>query len=179
MAFELTRDPPGIPDSELASRLFYDHATRVQRYVRRHHPNVDADDVVSETFVIAWRRASEIESDREVAWLIGVARNVVRNTTRSARRRHQYTEALISARPRISIDFADAVLLSEDLEPFRTAFAHLSTDDQEILLLAAWEDLSGSDLGTALDISAERANDRLYRARKRLRARLPQHQEEP
>jgi RNA polymerase sigma-70 factor, ECF subfamily len=151
------------------SQLFYEHARRVHGYVRHHHPGVDADDIVSDTFVIAMRRLAEITPGSEAAWLIGVARNVVRNTTRSARRRQQFVEALINARPQTSSDLGDGDLLSENVESLRTGFARLTQADQEVLLLAAWEGLAGRDLAIVLGTSAERATDRLYRARRRLR----------
>jgi RNA polymerase sigma-70 factor (ECF subfamily) len=176
---ELTRRR-GIdePDPQVASQLFYDHARRVRGYVRHHHPRVDADDVVSETFVIAFRRLGEIKEGSEAAWLIGVARNVVRNTSRSARRRQQFVDALVNTRPRVSSDLADNDLLTEDVESLRSAFGALSGDDQEVLLLAAWEDLTGRDLALVLGTTAERASDRLYRARRRLREHMHSRQGE-
>jgi DNA-directed RNA polymerase specialized sigma24 family protein len=37
----------------------------------------DADDVVAETFVVAWRRRADIPADGAGLWLFGVARNVL------------------------------------------------------------------------------------------------------
>lgn len=169
----------GGTDAQAVTELFYAHARRVHGYVRHHHPGIDADDIVSETFVIAMRRLAEIKPGFEAAWLIGVARNVVRNTTRSARRRQQFVEALVNARPRVSSDLADADLLSEDVESLRSAFAQLAPEDQEVLLLAAWEGLAGRDLAIVLGTTAERATDRLYRARRRLREHVRTDSEEP
>ncbi len=179
VAPELTRDAGrSAPADQRATQLFYEHARRVDSYVRHHHPTIDADDIVSETFVVAWRRYAEIEAGSEAAWLIGVARNLIRNASRSARRRHEFVEALVAARPTTSRELSDGGLLAEDIEPLRSGFAALSHDDQEILLLAAWEDLSGRDLATVLGTTAERATDRLYRARRRLRERIQLQVEE-
>lgn len=162
----------GGRSTQAVSQLFYEHARRVHGYVRHHHPGVDADDVVSETFVIAMRRVAEITAGAEAAWLIGVARNVVRNTARSARRRQRFVEALVNTRPRTSNELADADLLSEHVESLRTGFGRLTPEDQEVLLLAAWEGLAGRDLAIVLGTTAERATDRLYRARRRLRGHV-------
>lgn len=51
----------------------------VRRYV--HHRGVTggrADDVVAETFLVAWRRLDEVPDDDPVPWLLAVARNVWR-----------------------------------------------------------------------------------------------------
>ena len=170
--------PAGGHEAEVVTELFYRHARRVHGYVRHQHPKVDADDVVSETFVIAMRRLGEINAGSEAAWLIGVARNVVRNTARSARRREQFVEALVSTRPRVASDLADTELLTEDVEALRSGFAQLAPDDQEVLLLAAWEGLAGRDLAIVLGTTAERANDRLYRARRRLREHVRSNESE-
>jgi RNA polymerase sigma-70 factor (ECF subfamily) len=168
----------GGHEAQVITELFYRHARRVHGYVRHHHPAVDADDIVSETFVVAMRRLGEINAGAEAAWLIGVARNIVRNATRSARRREQFVQALVNVRPRQESDLADSELLTEDLETLRAGFAQLAPDDQEVLLLAAWEGLAGRDLAIVLGTTAERATDRLYRARRRLRDHVRAETEE-
>ena len=162
----------------IVTKLFYDHVRRVQAFVRSHHPSADVDDVVSETFLIAWRKSAEIEPGKEAAWLLGVARNVIHNNTRSRLRRTNFTDALIAARPRTTTSLGDDDLLAEDVDALQEAFGKLRTDDQEILLLAVWQGLSGDELATVLGTSNRRATDRLHRARKRLRKSIDQSEEE-
>jgi RNA polymerase sigma-70 factor (ECF subfamily) len=50
----------------------------------------------------------------------------------------------------------------------RSALGRLSSDDQEILRLVAWEGLSHAEAGQALGCSANAAAIRLHRARRRL-----------
>jgi RNA polymerase sigma-70 factor (ECF subfamily) len=51
----------------------------------------------------------------------------------------------------------------------RAALERLRPDDREILRLAAWEDLSTSEIGVVLGCSAANAAVRLSRARSRFR----------
>jgi DNA-directed RNA polymerase specialized sigma24 family protein len=53
-------------------------------------------DVVSEVFMTAWRRIVDIPDGSELPWLYGVARRVVMNHRRGARRRHRLGAALIA-----------------------------------------------------------------------------------
>jgi RNA polymerase sigma-70 factor, ECF subfamily len=54
------------------------------------------------------------------------------------------------------------------MEALRT----LSESDQQVLMLHAWEGLTGRELGIALDCSTAAASVRLHRARHRLNAAL-------
>jgi RNA polymerase sigma-70 factor (ECF subfamily) len=159
--------------------LFYRHVRAIASYVGRHYPgsNADADDIVNETFAVAWRRWADIPAGGERPWLIGVARHLIRNSMRSRRRRDAFVGALLAFRPQVTTDLAGDRLLAEDVEPMRRAFATLPERDQEVLLLAAWEDLRGAELGAVLGVSADQASMWLHRARRRLRARTTEQLE--
>ncbi|MCO8271077.1 hypothetical protein M1L60_10780 [Actinoplanes sp. TRM 88003] len=64
------------------NRLWLEHAPAVLRYARRRVDDEQADEVVAETFVVAWRRLAEIPA-AELPWLFGVARRVSANVRRS------------------------------------------------------------------------------------------------
>ncbi|GGP14496.1 sigma-70 family RNA polymerase sigma factor [Nonomuraea glycinis] len=56
--------------------------------LRRCSSPEDAADVVAETYVIAWRRITELpDGEADKLWLYGVARRVLANHRRSERRR--------------------------------------------------------------------------------------------
>ena len=96
--------------------------------------HVDVDDVVAETFLVAWRRLDDIP-EAELPWLIGVARNVRMNAHRTARRQRDVSRRLAeSAEPAWSGD-------SGESEAVRTALGKLSCADREVLLLSVWDDL--------------------------------------
>ena len=52
----------------------------------RRGAGANADDVVSETFLVAWRRLEAIGED-PLPWLLGVARRVLSNARGGERRR--------------------------------------------------------------------------------------------
>ena len=57
-----------------------------------------ADDIVAETFLVAWRRLDDVPDDAG-PWLFGVARNVRLNLQRSARRQQAVARKLTVAEP--------------------------------------------------------------------------------
>jgi RNA polymerase sigma-70 factor (ECF subfamily) len=57
-------------------------------------------------------------------------------------------------------------------QPILAALAGLKPDDREVVLLAAWEELSPQQIGAVLGVSQIAARSRLHRARKRLRVLL-------
>jgi len=58
-------------------------------YLRRRTDSHEAPDLLSETFVVAWRRIDDLPKDPERArmWLFGTARGVLLNHARGVHRR--------------------------------------------------------------------------------------------
>jgi RNA polymerase sigma-70 factor (ECF subfamily) len=139
--------------------------------VRRRIRPDESDDVVSEVFLIAWRRFDEIPDGYERAWLYGVARRAVSNTLRGDGRRSALAQRLAGSRGLNPADPYD--LVAEYLEPLDQRLSSvlnaLSSREREILLLVAWESLSPAELAIALSISEPAARKRLSRARQHAR----------
>jgi RNA polymerase sigma-70 factor (ECF subfamily) len=133
---------------------------------RRIYPlsSSDVDDLVEEVLIIAWRRLDDIPVGAEVPWLIGVARNVLRNAHRKFRRGQDATSQL--ARPHHDSSAEDNVIADEGV---RTALEALSEDDRDIVLLHAWDGRSAAEIGVILGVSANAAAVRLSRAQERFR----------
>jgi len=120
-----------------------------------------ADDVVAETFLVAWRRLDDVPTDDPLPWLLGVARNVARNERRSTRRRDALVLRLPAPRPAPPPDEpAETGLV-------RAALAALDEADRELLLLVAWDGLTPGRAAQVLGCSAGAARVRLHRARRR------------
>jgi RNA polymerase sigma-70 factor (ECF subfamily) len=132
--------------------------------------SAEVDDVVSDTFLVAWRRFDDMPADWARGWLIGVARNVVRSRHRKSRRATNFVEQLVHLRPENStmLDGDDVSL--EDLDVLTRAFGTLKDTDQEILILAGPYDLPTEEIALALGIKANAVGVRLHRARTRLRS---------
>jgi RNA polymerase sigma-70 factor (ECF subfamily) len=69
----------------------------VLAYALRRSDPATAEEVVSEVFLVAWRRPDRIPALEPVLWLYAVARRVLANQRRATRRRAALTIALGAA----------------------------------------------------------------------------------
>ncbi|MEV6240279.1 sigma-70 family RNA polymerase sigma factor [Lentzea sp. NPDC051838] len=129
---------------------------RVLAYVASHAGKQLAEDITSETFTIAWRKLGQMPSNA-LPWLLGIARNLVREAHRQAR----HDELVDSP---ADDDFAVVEL--------REALHSLSAADQEVLTLIAWHGLTSAEAAQVLGCSTATFFVRLHRARRRLRSAL-------
>ena len=63
------------------THIYDAHYSAVRAYAWRRRPDA-ADDVVAETFTVAWRRLDDVPPEA-LPWLIGVARKVLHNLRRA------------------------------------------------------------------------------------------------
>lgn len=134
----------------------------VTAYVHRRVDAAVADDLVSETYVIAWDQWNRIRPTDPRPWLYGVARNLIRNHRRKILRRNTRTRLLLTGH----VDGVD-ITVSAHVDMAR-AFDRLRESDREVLRLAAWEGLGAAEIATVLECSPQAAATRLHRARSRL-----------
>jgi RNA polymerase sigma-70 factor (ECF subfamily) len=137
---------------------------RVWAYAAARAGHQIADEVVSETFAVAWRRFADVP-DPALPWLLGVARNVLRDGHRAEVRREAFTAELARWAPRAAGDVAEEV--AERLAVVR-AMAAIPEGDREILILVAWQGLSPREAARVVGCSAATLRVRLHRARRRL-----------
>jgi RNA polymerase sigma-70 factor, ECF subfamily len=149
--------------------LYREHGRELLGYaLRRSTDPDDATEVVAETFLVAWRRLTDVPpGDEARLWLYGTARNVLANQVRGSRRRDALTERLREELRR-KLPGHQAATGGAVFE----ALAGLSEADRELLTLIGWEELSPTQAARALGITPFAARTRLHRARRRLRARL-------
>jgi RNA polymerase sigma factor (sigma-70 family) len=157
-------DPPS--DEDRISELWRSYAWRVQAYALRHVDPHDAQEVVSETFLVAWRRLAGLPGD-PLPWLLVVARNVVRNQRRSARRRSAAEEELLRLE-RVARATEDTVLTVSRRDAMISALLRLAPKDREALLLTGWDGLAPADAAQVAGVSVAAFKMRLSRARRRL-----------
>lgn len=151
------------------SALFDANHRRIRSFARRRVEEGRVDDVVSETFLAAWRRFDELPpgTDAAVGWLFRTADLVVMNLSRSQRRHVRLGERVAFA----GGDRHDpASATDDDTGALVEAFGSLPGDDRSILLLAAWDGLTNEELGATLGCLAGAAATRLSRARSRFGA---------
>ena len=146
--------------------LFASHGSDIVAYCGwRAASATDAQDVVAEVFLTAWRRLDDVpEGDAARIWLYATARRVIANQRRSNRRRAALQERLSrEARPASEEP-------SPELDAVHEALARLGPRDREVLLLAEWEGLSPAQIASVLGCLTVTARGRLHRARRRFRA---------
>lgn len=158
-------------DSEVFfDSLFLSHHEAVLRYcVRRLGPS-EAEDAAADVFAVAWRRIGDVpRSEGSRAWLIGVAYRVVGNRFRARRRWVRLAERLQSEPEPESMlpPHADS-----DGQTLHLALNDLSRNDQELIRLSAWDGLSRDEIAYVLGIRVNAVDQRLHRARSRLRVRF-------
>lgn len=143
--------------------LYEDHAAAVFGYARRRLPHADAEEIVCDVFVVAWRRLGDIP-EHERAWLLGVTRRTVANSLRAARRQGALTERAVLDVRRSAPDHAPGVDAEQQV---RWALSQMRPADREILLLLLTDGLTTVELGVALGCSTNTASTRARRARQR------------
>jgi RNA polymerase sigma-70 factor (ECF subfamily) len=165
--------PPAVHHEDAAAvrfqRIFDAHYRLVVAYVlRRTRSEMDAHDVVAETFAVVWRRLDVLPEDQAIVpWLYGVARRCLANQRRQDSRRSRLSERLAVC-PSVSDEVPGDAKASDDVLAVRAALARLRPADQEILRLVAWEELSHREVAAALGVSPNAVAIRFHRARKRL-----------
>ncbi|MFI7421933.1 RNA polymerase sigma factor [Nonomuraea sp. NPDC049684] len=151
-------------DSHRFTGMYDECRQRVWAYVVSRAGRQVADEVVSETFAIAWRRLDDVP-EPPLPWLLGVARNLLRDDARSRARRDALAAELSSWTEDGRPDVAEQV--TERLGVLR-ALAELHEDDREVLMLVAWHGLSPKEGARVVGCSSAAFRVRLHRARKRL-----------
>lgn len=149
--------------------LFRENYAAVRAYALRRASPEAAQDVVAETFLVAWRRLDDVPGDA-LPWLYGVARRVLANQRRSADRGAALERRLASAGAPVGAP--DPGDTAGDNELMRLALGRLSERSREALMLVAWHGLTGARAARAAGCSRAAFAVRLHRARGRLTAEL-------
>jgi RNA polymerase sigma-70 factor (ECF subfamily) len=156
--------------------LFRRHAPHIQRYVVRRLGRDEADDIVAETFLLAFRQRDSYDLTRADArpWLYGIATNLIG--------RHRRAEiGLYRALARTGADpvtesftdgVDDRVSASAASRTLAAGLARLPKELRDTLLLVTWGDLRYEEAATALGIPVGTVRSRVSRARSRLRRSL-------
>jgi RNA polymerase sigma-70 factor (ECF subfamily) len=164
---------------ELFGALYDRYAADIHRFVARRIGAGAADDVTSETFLIAFRARGRFDVSRTSArpWLYGIAAKLVG--------RHRRSEVRgLKALARTGVDpvaatwadwaeHADDRVTAQSAGPrLAGALAALSAADRHVLLLVAWADFSYQEVADALEIPLGTVRSRLNRARRKVRQAL-------
>lgn len=173
-----------LPDAVLVQHVLGGHVEAFATLVDRHHAHClrvathllgnadDADDVVQEAFVRAYRHLGRYsERDRFVAWLLRIVVNQCRSrATREAR----YTALEPHLHEGLLVDDADATH-ADRREELAVALAQLAPDQREAIVLRFGEELSYDEMATVTGAGVSALKMRVQRACARLRTLLSEH----
>ncbi|MTE18681.1 sigma-70 family RNA polymerase sigma factor [Streptomyces sp. TRM43335] len=169
---ERSRDEP-----EVFAELFDRHADAVHRYVARRLGAQAAEDLMADTFTIAFQQRHRYDTGRADArpWLFGIATNLIGRRRRAEARRFRALSRLpapadheegVAERATAR---AGARQVGRELA---AALAALPARNRDVLLLVAWADLGYEETARALGVPVGTVRSRLSRARGTLREAL-------
>jgi RNA polymerase sigma-70 factor (ECF subfamily) len=131
----------------------------------------DAEDIVQEAYLRAYRHISTFKGGIGRAWLLAIVRNcsydlLNRNNTRI--RDDAFDEEVHSPGFMSADDPEDALLREERAVLLRKALTDLPSEQREILVLREMEELSYSEIASTMGVPLGTVMSRLSRARNRL-----------
>ncbi|MGO4487543.1 RNA polymerase sigma factor [Microbacterium sp. 2RAF4] len=156
------------------AELFDRHARAINAFATYRIGRHGAEDVLSETFLVAFRRRADFDTDVESAapWLLGIASRLIRRHRALEAKHWRSFAASISQQEHSSLGGLDDAMSRVDAErevqSLRTRIAALAPKDRETLLLYAWEGLTYEEIAVALAVPVGTVRSRLNRVRTRL-----------
>ena len=147
--------------------LWRAYGPRVLAYALRHTDADTAQDVLAETFLVAWRRIGDVPAD-PLPWLLVVARHTVANLRRSAARQARVA-AELQRLHEVAEPAAAADVPATERAAVLARLAGLTSREREALLLLAWDGLTPQQAARVAGCSLPAFHVRLFRARRRLR----------
>jgi RNA polymerase sigma factor (sigma-70 family) len=158
------------------AQIFDRHAPTIHAYLRRRIGQPDADDLLAETFLIAFERRAHYRPMAADArpWLFGIATNLLRRSARSEVRAYRALARTGVDRigPPMEERVAERVDANASYRILAGVLGKLSRGDRDTILLYAWAGLSYEEIAHAMDVPVGTVRSRLHRARRQLRAAL-------
>jgi len=162
-----------LDDAGAFSEIFERHVRPVGGYIRRRVGADAVDDVLSETFLVAFRRRGAFDQRQpsSLPWLLGIATRLVKSHRAAEARQWRAFEA--STTDAAGVDTPHAASDSRldanaALRALAPRIAALSQKERDTLLLHAWADLTYEQIADALGVPVGTVRSRLNRIRRKL-----------
>ncbi len=164
-------------DGQAFGDLFDRHSKRIYNHCFRRTADWSmAEDLTSVVFFEAWRRRKDVRphDGSLLPWLLGVANNCIRNAARARRRYSRLLAKLPNPEDALPLDAEASARVDAEstMTHILEILTQLSPEDQDVLALCDWTDLSYNEAATALSLPVGTVKSRLSRAHGRLRALL-------
>lgn len=168
-------------EPDVFAELFHRYADDIHRYAARRLGTEAADDLMAETFVVAFQRRRRYDLSKPHArpWLYGIVTRLIGGHRRAEARRLRALSRVVSTAPGDEgggEPLAERVAARISAEGTRgalsAALAKLPARHRDVLLVIAWGDLDYAEAAEALGIPVGTVRSRLHRARKKLREAL-------
>jgi RNA polymerase sigma-70 factor, ECF subfamily len=157
---------------EEVRRLYVVHGAGLRQALARLAPELDADDLVQELFLIALSKVDELaHATSPHAWLYGVAVKLAFTRRRAARLRRFFR---LSEAEHVSIVDSPARTVEQRDAQHRVsrALESLTSAKREVFVLFELQGLPGEDIASALQIPLKTVWSRLFNARKEVTASI-------
>ena len=164
-------------DAEAFGELYDHYVTLVHRYAyHRVGDRATAEDITSETFVRALRRIDSLSfQGRDVgAWLVTIARNIIRDQVKSSRYRLEVTTADMRDADGVTEGPEDAVVQKLTNEVLVECIRKLGAEQQECLALRFLHGLSVAETAQVMGRRDGAIKALQHRAVRRLAGLLPE-----
>ncbi|MGW1729127.1 RNA polymerase sigma factor [Streptomyces sp. NPDC002306] len=165
-----------LQQPEVFAHLYDRYAADIHRYVTRRLGSETADDVTSETFLVAFRTRKRFDASAASArpWLYGIAAKLISRQQRSeVRMLRAYARTGCDPVAESWAEHVDSRVVAQGMQQkLSGALAGLSAGDRHVLLLVAWAEFSYQEVADALEIPLGTVRSRLNRARRKIRTTL-------
>ncbi len=171
--------PPGAWQARFREQVLPELPVLLRVARRLTRDPVDAEDLVQDTLVRAYRAFERFDGRHPRAWLLTILRNTHINLVR--KRRPDLLDDEVAARvPARGADGrqdgTDEQARRDDLDPIvRDALASLSPNHRAVVALVDLDGLSYQEAADLLDVPIGTVMSRLHRARAKVRTRLERH----
>ncbi|GAA0844080.1 RNA polymerase sigma factor [Streptosporangium amethystogenes subsp. fukuiense] len=163
-------------EPEAFAEVFHRHAPEIKRYVTRRLGVDAAEDVVADTFLVAFRGREGYDPSQPSArpWLYGIATNLIRRHRRVEVRQLRVLER--TGVDPVTVPFTERsderLSAGAVRRSLAAALAGLPAGHRDVLLLVTWGGLTYPEAARSLGIPVGTVRSRVNRARSKVRRRL-------
>lgn len=160
-------------DNRAGSRLFDRHYARLARFFKNKVGD-EIYDLIQQSMLACLEHRDQLRDDaRFAAFVLGVARNVLLHHYRTRARKFDKLDFGVSSVADLFVGGTTIIARRERDRVLLEALRHLPIDDQILLELYYWEELSGSALAELYAVPEGTIRTRLRKARRALEQAMP------